>query len=206
MKPSPLHFLNLRRSPLTAICLFAILALLACTPHIRAAADVDSYALAPNDLLDIKVFQEDDLHSNPRVSTKGTITFPLIGVVTVAGLTPQEAANAIRAALAKDYIKNPQVTLVVQEYSKRRVTVLGEVQKPGTYDMPDRDKITLLDAIAMAGGYTRIADPSKIALKRKVDGTEKVLKFNAKEMAKNVRTATFEVQPNDIVTVGESIF
>ncbi|MDR3403822.1 MAG: polysaccharide export protein [Chthoniobacter sp.] len=183
-----------------------LIGLLSGLPRAGAVEDADTYVLAPNDVLDIKVFQEDDLHSNPRVSTKGTITFPLIGVVTVAGRTPQEAAIAIRALLAKDYLVNPQVTVVVQEYGKRRVTVLGEVQKPGAYDMPDRDRVTLLDAIAMAGGYTRIADPAKIALKRKIDGKETVMKFNAKEMAKNVRTATFEVQPNDIVTVGESLF
>jgi polysaccharide export outer membrane protein len=194
----------LHRSLLWILVLF--MGLLSWVPPARAAGDADTYVLVPNDVLDVKVFQEDDLHSTPRISTKGTINFPLIGVVNVAGLTPHQAAAAIRTALAKDFIVNPQVSVDVTEFASHRLTVLGEVQKPGTYDMPERDKVTLLDAIAMAGGYTRIADPSKIALKRTVGGKETVMKFNAKEMAKNVRTATFEVLPNDIITVGESLF
>jgi polysaccharide export outer membrane protein len=165
-----------------------------------------SYALAPNDVLEIKVFQEDDLSSRLRVSPKGTIIFPLIGVVTVGGMSPQEAAESIRAKLAKDYLVNPQVTVTVADYGKRRFAVLGEVQKAGTYDMPEREKITLLDAIAMAGGYTRIANPAKITLKRKEGGKETIVHLNAKTMAKDDRVASFEIQPGDVITVAESVF
>lgn len=165
-----------------------------------------AYALAPNDLLEIRVFQEDDLTSRLRVSSKGTINFPLIGVVSVGGLTPQEAAESIREKLAKDYLVNPQVAVTVYDYGKRRFSVLGEVQKAGTYDMPEREKVTLLDAIAMAGGYTRIADPAKITLKRKEAGKEKIVRLNAKAMARDDRVTSYEVQPGDVITVGESIF
>jgi protein involved in polysaccharide export with SLBB domain len=164
-----------------------------------------SYALAPNDLLEIRVFQEDDLACRLRVSPKGTIVFPLIGMVTVGGLSPQQAAEAIREKLAKDYLVNPQVTLTVFEYGKRRFAVLGEVQKAGTFDMPEREKVTLLDAIAMAGGYTRIADPAKVTLKRKDGGKETIIRLNAKKMAKDDKAA-FEIQPGDVITVGESLF
>lgn len=170
------------------------------------AADAETYSLAPNDMVDIRVFQEDDLSSKLRISPKGTINFPLIGVVTVGGLTPQEAANVIRRALDKDYLVNPQVSVTVLEYGKRRFTVLGQVGKPGSYDMPEREAVTLLDAIAMAGGYTRIADSSKITVRRKGDGKENILKLNAKSMAKDERVSTFQVQPGDIITVAESIF
>ena len=96
--------------------------------------------------------------------------------------------------------------MTVFEYGKRRFAVLGEVQKAGTFDMPEREKVTLLDAIAMAGGYTRIADPSKVTLKRKDGGKETVIRLNAKTMAKDVRTGAFEVLPGDVITVGESLF
>src|SRR5437899_1915543 len=72
-----------------------------------------SYILAPNDLVDIRVFQEDDLESKVRISKNGTITFPLIGEIKIGGRTPQEAARVIRDALAKGYLINPQVTLNV---------------------------------------------------------------------------------------------
>jgi protein involved in polysaccharide export with SLBB domain len=176
------------------------------TPQAHAAESGASYVLTPNDVLEIKVFQEDDLESKLRVAQNGTINFPLIGMVSVAGRTPNDAAAAIRAALAKDYLVNPQVTVTVAEYGKRRFTVIGQVQKAGSYDMPEREQVHLLDAIAMAGGYTRIADASKITVKRRKDGKEVTLKLDAKAMAKDNQVASFLVEPNDVITVWESIF
>jgi protein involved in polysaccharide export with SLBB domain len=163
-----------------------------------------SYILAPNDLVDIKVFQEDDLESKLRISRDGTITFPLIGQVRIGGRTPQQAARIIRDALARGYIINPQVTVNVLSFTKYRVTVLGQVQKPGSYDFPDREKLGLLEAIGLAGGYTRGANPSRVLVKR-VDGQERVFRVNAKAMASG-RTPTFEVIPGDVITVSESRF
>jgi polysaccharide export outer membrane protein len=165
-----------------------------------------NYVLSANDLVKLTVFQENDLETTVRVSKDGTVTFPLIGPVKIGGKSPQDAAKLVRDLLAKDYLVNPQVNLTVMEYSKRRFTVLGQVQRPGAYDMPDRDTINLLQAIGMAGGYTRIADPGKINLKRTVNGKESMMKLNAKRMASGDSTSGFEIQPGDIITVGESIF
>jgi polysaccharide export outer membrane protein len=168
--------------------------------------DATDYQLLTDDVVQIKVFQEEDLDSVLRVSKEGTITFPLIGVVQVGGKTPQEAALLIKAALAKDYLVNPQVSLTVVEYAKRLFTVLGQVQRPGSYDLPDRDTLTLIQAIGMAGGYTRIADPGRITLKRTVDGRQSVMHLNAKKMAGGTVESTFAVKSGDIITVGESVF
>jgi len=146
------------------------------------------------------------LQTQVRVAKDGTITFPLIGVVRVGGKTPQEAARTIRDMLAKGYLLNPQVTVNVLEYFKYRFTVLGQVQKPGSYDFPDRDRLTLLEAIGLAGGYTRGADPSKVLIKRLVNGKEMVYRLNAKNMASQQSTSAFEVLPGDVITVAESIF
>ncbi len=180
----------------------------ACALHANAqgAKTGDNYLVSANDVVDIKVFQEDDLATTSRVSKDGTIAVPLIGAVKIAGKTPHEAAAVIREALAKDYLVNPQVTLTVSEYAKRRFTVLGQVQKPGSYDMPDRDSITLLEAVGMAGGYTRIADAGKIVLKRQTGGRETVYKLNAKKMAGSEESGDFLILPGDVITVGESIF
>ena len=182
----------------------------AATPADAIVPDQDSpranYVLAANDLIGIKVFQEDDLETRVRISKDGTITFPLIGVIRVGGKTPQEAARGIRDMLAKGYLINPQVTVSVLEYTKYRLTVLGQVQKPGSYDFPDRERLTLLEAIGMAGGYTRIADPGKIVVKRISNGKESVYRVNAKKMASRVDSSAFEVMPGDVITVGESIF
>jgi polysaccharide export outer membrane protein len=165
-----------------------------------------SYLLSANDLIKMSVFEENDLETTVRISSDGTVTFPLIGVVKVAGKTPQGAAGIVRELYAKDYLVNPQVNLVVMEYSKRRFIILGQVQRPGTFDMPDRDSVSLLQAVGMAGGYTRIGDPAKITVKRNSNGKETVLKVNGKRMASGEENVNFEVQPGDIITVGESLF
>lgn len=152
------------------------------------------------------VFQEPDLKSTLRVSSEGTIAFPLIGAVPVAGLSPQLAATGIQDRLAKGYLINPQVTVTVMEFAKRRFTVLGEVQKPGSYDLPVQQELTVLQAIGMAGGYTRIANPSKVTLMRKADGKSSTLELNAKRMARGNADSAVVVQPGDVITVAESRF
>ena len=99
-----------------------------------------------------------------------------------------------------------QVNLTVMEYSKRRFIVLGQVQRPGAFDMPDRDSVTLLQAIGMAGGYTRIADPGKITVKRTASGKDGLFKLNAKRMASGESSGEFDILPGDVITVGESLF
>jgi protein involved in polysaccharide export with SLBB domain len=167
---------------------------------------VNDYMIMPSDILEIAVFQEPDLKSTLRVSNEGTIAFPLIGVVPIGGLTPQGAAQAIRDRLAKGYLVNPQVSVTVMEFSKRRFTVLGEVQKPGSYDMPAQQDITVLQAIGMAGGYTRIANPSKVTLMRRQEGKSTTFPLNAKSMASGNSESAFIVQPGDVITVAESRF
>jgi len=165
-----------------------------------------NYNLRPHDMIEVKVFQEDDLTSTLRISKDGSVNFPLIGVVRVGGRSPQMAAAAIRDLLARDYLVNPQVSVTVRDFSKQRFTVLGEVQKPGAYELPDHDSIGLLEAIGMAGGYTRIAEPAKITLKRVINGTESVIRLNAKKMARDEESASVEIKPGDVVTVGERLF
>jgi polysaccharide export outer membrane protein len=160
----------------------------------------------PADILEIAVYQEPDLKSTLRVSNEGTIVFPLVGPVTVGGLSPQAAAQALRDRLAKGFLMNPQVSVTVMEFSKRRFTVLGEVQKPGSYDMPAQQEVTVLQAIGMAGGYTRIANPTKVTLMRKLDGSPKTFALDAKRMASGNAESAFMVQPGDVITVAESRF
>jgi protein involved in polysaccharide export with SLBB domain len=164
------------------------------------------YELRLEDVVDVKVFEEPDLETTARIGTDGTINFPLIGPVGIMGKTPDDAARLIRGELAKDYLVNPQVTITVVEYAKRTFTVLGEVQKPGSYDMPDRRSVTLLEAIGAAGGYTHIADPANIRLKRIVAGKETIFKLDAKSMARERQAVSFEIKAGDIITVGQTFF
>jgi len=174
-------------------------------PAIKLVAS-DDYRISPADVLEINVFQETDLKEILRVSTEGTIVFPLIGTVPVGGMTTQEAAHALQARLAQGYLINPQVSVIVQEFSKHSFTVLGEVQKPGSYDMPDQQEVNVLQAIGIAGGYTRIANPSKVILMRRVDGKQKTFQLNAKRMASGHTESIIKVLPGDVITVSQSLF
>ncbi len=154
-----------------------------------------------DDLIRITVFQESDLTTETRITKSGSITFPLIGSVQVAGKTISQTEEEIRAMLDKDYIVNPHVTVAVIEYSKAYVTVLGQVQKPGNVEMPNNGGLDLLGAIALAGGYTTDADMEHVAVRRIVNGSEQVMNFNVTEMSHTSTTKPFMVQPGDAVTI-----
>lgn len=164
-----------------------------------------SYRLSPNDLIRIKVFQEDDLTTELRLAKDGTGTYPLLGVITLGGRTVDEAAATLREQLGKDYLVNPQVTITVVEYSKRRFTVLGQVQKPGSYDIPSEESVTLLQAIAMAGGFTRLAVQSKVTITRTVGG-KKTFSVDVKSAANDPGTKPMEILPDDTIIISERVF
>ena len=190
-------------SPL--VCRFALLLLLMVVCHGPLNAS-EEYRLAPNDLLDFRVFQEPELDAVVRISGDGQAIFPLIGSVPIGGTSISEAITLIKARYKDGYLVNPQVTLTVRTYAKKLFTILGQVQQPGSYDLPGGQKITLLQAIGMAGGYTKIADPANVTVKRLEDGGERVIKFNAKRMARGDDTTDFVIRPGDVVSVGESLF
>jgi len=165
-----------------------------------------NYRLSANDLLDFRVFQEPELDGVIRVSGDGTAIFPLIGAVNVVGKTVTAATEEIKARYRDGYLVYPQVSLTVRTYAQKLFTVLGQVPKPGSYDMKGSDEITLLQAIGMAGGYTKIANPGRVTVKRQQDGGERVIKLDAKRMARGDDSASFYIKPGDVITVAESLF
>lgn len=169
-----------------------------------AASEIATYRLTPNDVIKVKVYQEEDLTTDLRISRDGTATFPLLGIINLGGKTVEEATGLIRESLGKDYLVNPQVTLAVTEYAKRRFTVLGQVGKPGSYDFPNEDSVTLLQAIGMAGGFTRLAKTSRLTITRTA-GTRRT--FSVDVRANNdSSTKQQEILPDDIISVDERTF
>ena len=190
-----------------------VILMLVCLLSVNAAEGTNtpsaksrSYTLAPSDLVHVKVYQEDDLESKLRIGKDGTITFPLIGVVEIGGKTLDEAGALIGERLAKDYLVNPQVTLSVAEYSKRRFTVLGQVQKPGTFEIPNEESMTLHQAIAMAGGFTRLANRGAVSVSRRVGTRTIVHTIDAKSVVNGSNARPFEVVAEDTITVPERLF
>jgi polysaccharide export outer membrane protein len=173
---------------------------------VEATATGGDTVLHNNDLVRITVFQEDDLLTETRISKSGNITFPLLGSLHLAGKTVDEATSEIRAKLDKDYVINPHVTLMVLEYATQWVTVLGEVQKPGTVEIPPEGGLDVLGAIALAGGYTKIAAPNRITIRRQVNGQDQLFRVDGKKLANDTTVKVFYVQPGDMITVGQSMF
>ncbi len=163
------------------------------------------YRLSANDTIHVHVFQEDELDTTARIGKDGYIPFPLVGAIQVGGRTVPEAAATLTLAL-REYLVRPQVSLRIVDYSKRRFTVLGQVNRPGTFDLPDENGLSLLEGIGMAGGYSRIANPSKVTVKRQGPEGEHVFRLDAKQMAKGRNAPSFSLQPGDTVVVEESLF
>ena len=163
------------------------------------------YRLAPNDTVQIHVFQEDELETTAKISKDGAIPFPLLGTIQIGGRTIPEASTLLTQAL-REYLVRPQVALRIIEYSKRRITVLGQVNRPGTFDLPDEVSISLLEGIGLAGGYSRIANPSKVTVKRRTPQGEMVFQLDAQQMANNRKAPAFQLQAGDTIVVKESLF
>lgn len=166
------------------------------------------YVLSPNDQVAVEVFGEDDLRSNGRLNGEGNLSLPLLGSVHLAGLTLTQAAARLTELYGRDYLVNPKLNVTLVGYAKRRFTVLGQVNRPGSFEMPDGSPggIDLLEAIAMAGGYTRIAAPERTSVRRHAgDRGEKILRVDAKKLSRG-NGGSFRVISGDTITVGESIF
>jgi polysaccharide export outer membrane protein len=164
-----------------------------------------AYVLAPNDLVLVKVYRQDDLESRLRLAANGTTTFPLLGTINLGGKTLEEATAQIRDLLAKDYLVNPQVTITILEYAKRRFTVLGQVQRPGTYEIPSEESVDLPEGIAMAGGFTRLANTAKIIITRTTGGKKTTIVLDAKTITAEGGNAQVTILPEDTITVPQRI-
>ena len=117
--------------------------------------DRGDYLLGAGDLLEVKVFEAEKLNATVRVSSRGQISLPLLGEISVKGLSAWDVEKLIEEKFQSTYIKDPHVSIFVQEHFSQRVTIVGEVKSPGTYDFPARQR--LMDAIALAGGLTEKA-------------------------------------------------
>jgi polysaccharide export outer membrane protein len=168
-----------------------------------AAEPVVASSLGPGDVFEVRVFQEPELSGVYQVGPQGDVIFPLCKRVAVAGLDANAAAEAIRACLAKGFMRDPQVSVLVKEYNSKKVFVFGEVQKPGTF--PFEDGMSVVQAVTIAGGFTKTAAQNSTSVTRRVGGTETKIKVNVQDIALG-KAPNFTLEPGDIVYVPESLF
>jgi polysaccharide export outer membrane protein len=170
----------------------------------RPAQPAVGYRLLSKDTVHIKVFQEDDLETTARIDNDGYIFFPLLGKAKIGGETLQEATETLQSAL-HTYLVHPEVSIEIIAYAKQQFSIMGQVNKQGVLDFPDEGSLDLLQAIALAGGYTRIANPSKILIKRIVNGQETIIRVDGRKLL-NRSIPVPQVYPGDTINVGEAIF
>jgi polysaccharide export outer membrane protein len=160
------------------------------------------YRIGVGDKLDVRVFQVEDLSFEELVvDTSGNINLPLIGAVRSAGRTAGEMSTDIATRLAAQYLRDPQVTVTVKEAASQKITVDGAVTKPGVYEM--RGSTSLLQAVAMAEGPTRVADLTKVAVFRSIDGRRSVAVFDLIAIRQG-RASDPQVFGDDVIVVDTS--
>ncbi len=166
---------------------------------VLTAKGTEDYLIGPQDLLKIEVFGVDALNRSVRVSSTGKIELPLIGPVQAAGLTSEQLSADIAARLTKDYLQHPQVIIFIEEYTSQRVTVVGEVKKPGVY--PVKGRTTLLQVVAGAEGPTSVANIGSVkVLRPQPDGTRKVMDYDLAAI-RDGRLPDPEIRGEDLVQV-----
>ncbi|MFO0758422.1 MAG: polysaccharide biosynthesis/export family protein [Byssovorax sp.] len=182
-----------------------VLALLAsaCAPrHARPLAlppPADVSALGPGDVFEVHIVGEDKLPTTFMIAPDGTVDLPYIQRQKVAGLEPQDLAEAIRARLIeKEILSDPSVSVSVKEYNSKRIEVLGEVQKPGS--LPIQPGMTLLRAISLSGGFNSIADKSRVTIRRRVGGGTRAATVSVEDIIDN-RIPDPPLQAGDSINV-----
>jgi len=160
----------------------------------------DTFVIGNDDVLAINVWKEPDISRSIPVRSDGKISLPLVGEVQAAGRTPLKLEQDIAAKL-KNYIAEPEVTVIVQQINSQKFNILGQVSKPGSY--PLTNSPTVLDAIAIAGGFRDFAKQKSIyVLRQNPDGSQARMPFNYKEVVKGKNLAqNIKLQPRDTVVV-----
>lgn len=158
---------------LLAALVLGSLALIACQtgPRVRRQLPVpdEDTSLGAGDTFDVQVFGIPELSGTYQVARNGTIDFPLVGRLEVAGLEPPQVSDLITERLRTgDFVLHPSVRIVVKEYASKRISVMGQVARPGQFPM--QMGLSLVEAISLAGGFTSIANDSRVTVVRRERG------------------------------------
>lgn len=170
------------------------------TKHFFRIEPSEEYVIGPEDVLAINVWREPEISRTVPVRPDGKISLPLVGELKASGLTPENLQAKITEEL-RGYLSQPEVTVIVQEVHSQKFNVVGEVLRPGSYQLAR--PITVLDAIAVVGGFTEWAKVTKIyVLRRLQDGKRIRIPFNYKDVVKGKNFfQNIELEPGDTIVV-----
>lgn len=164
-----------------------------------------NYKLQPLDVIQMTVFKEPDMDREVRVSQDGNITLPLIGKVHVANMTLSDATTLITDLYNRDYLVNPQVSLILLSYTERRAYVHGQVNRPGPVIIPPEETMTLSQVISAAGSTTRLASDTIRVTRTSEDGKKQVFELDFDEILEDPEAKDITIQDGDSIYVPERI-
>jgi len=175
-------------------------------PAARAAALANSnaldtsaeYQIGPEDVLDISVWKNPELSRTVPVRPDGKVSLPLLNDFQAAGLTPSSLREQLVSRLS-DFVPTPEVSVIVREVHSRKVAVVGAVKTAGRYEL--KSPMTVLEAIALAQGFTDFAARDRIVVLRQSGGTTTRIPFNYRKIADGAEQENFFVRPGDIIVV-----
>lgn len=167
----------------------------------------ENYVLKPSDVISVEVYQEPDLDKSVRVEGDGTVALALIGKVKVAGMTLAEAQSLITDLYNRDYLVDPQVSVLVVQFSPKVVRILGSVNGPGVVQIPPDRDLTLTEALAGVGGVSRLGNPRKITIKRVDDnGRARSMEVNFSRIIEDPNSKDIILKEGDTIWVPERVF
>ncbi len=168
----------------------------------------EEYTLRKGDKISITIYPTDEYIRGGamQISPQGTITLPLLGQIKLEGLRITEAQEKLAELLNEDYLVDPNVVIEVNQFKQQSFIILGQVKSPGTFQFPPgENRLTFLQAISIAGGFSEIANIKKIKIIREEGGKKKVTRINAEKVISG-DSPDVEIHPNDIIHVSESLF
>lgn len=172
--------------------------------RVQLPPPVESATVGPDDVFVLRIVGEKDLPEEFQVASDGTVDLPYIHRVSVSGLEPHEIARVVRERLMQDKIlSDPSVAVMIKEYRSKKITVLGQVQKPGSF--PLTSGLTLLQAVSLSGGYTSIAKTSQVRLTRKVKDGAKTVVLSVDAITEG-RSPDIPLQAGDVIFISERVF
>jgi len=199
-----------RRMAPTWMVLVALLAalLVGCgsTPHrVDLPAPIESTTVGIGDVLEMQIVGEDKLPTTFVIASDGTVDLPYVKRVKVAGLEPQEIAQLVRAKLMEGQIlTDPSVSVSIKEYNSKKIEILGEVQKPGSFAL--QPGMTLLRAVSLAGGFTSIANKDRVIIRRRVEKTKTKAAIVSVDDIMDNRADDIPLQAGDTIDVKQRAF
>jgi len=174
-----------------------------------------SYVISANDLIRFEVYKEPDLTTETRVDQDGTVSLPLVKTVMVGGRSISEARETVRLLYEKDFLVAAHVNIFLVQSSKTnkepvkaklRFTILGQVKKPGNHEILEGEKVSIVQAIAIAEGFTGVANQKSVTVLRTVNGKTEKFELDVKQMMNDSKAKPFEIKPGDMIDVRQTVF